>query len=1121
MPRTKLEEIIESADIKEFSQFFRLKTRAEGNFRPSDERLSQYDDADFFDFAKLGQIEFSESQRLLVTSAKVGRDLSERSGKKAQYEKAKKILRELSVYSAGIFIFYDDGGNFRFSLIYPEAVGTKREWSNFRRFTYFVSRELTNKTFLQRVGDGNFSTLEKIKDAFSVEKVTKEFYLEYRKLFDSLMEDLSKNHTFLNEASKNYINTENFAKKLLGQIVFLYFIQKKGWIGVPAGKKWGEGDKNFMGNIYKEAITKKANFYNDYLEKLFYNALNNAHRDSADPSFSKDFGSRIPFLNGGLFEAEYDWKNSLMYLDNKIFQSIFDVFERYNFTVEEESPDDKEIAVDPEMLGKVFENLLPENLRKGKGTYYTPREIVYYMCRESLVNYLVSNHSNITEENIRNYIFYSESFENFKKQKGESFTPGQWKELDDLLANIKVCDPACGSGAFLVGMLNMLVKLRIFLQTTPDSHLIPQKKEYELKRETIQNCIYGVDIDPGAIEIAKLRLWLALVVDYDLEDIEPLPNLDYRLMCGNSLLEEFEGIKFYNGDDTQATLLVDLEKEKKIEALRKKVKEYFSIHDDKEKLKKRKEINDIKDWLIGTALQKRYRDLASQKKEAESRANMLDEKSRKQYLSGFSKWLGSSSNIQKALESLHNLKKEKPFFIWKLEFIDVFEEKGGFDVVIANPPYIKERENKQVFRAVVNTLWGKNWHQGKMDYWYYFLHKGIELIHKEGVISFITSRYWLNSTGAKKLIQRVKSELSFVNFVDIGKLKVFDEVAGHHMVAVYIKNKKHDEFIYKKLENDVRYILNGGSDENLKVEILKNSNVFSDKDEILLAQTQQFSNVIDLGSVCDVSQGVVEAPDKISRKALEKNPTKGISAGMGVFVLNQDELRELGLNKAEREVVKKYLDPGDVFRYGIKKDVEKYLLYSDSEIKEKIKADNNFTHLKKHLDKFKQFITSSNGPYGLHRPRKVKYFLNNKIIFKNMFVLPEFVYDDAGLFFGFSFSSIIKKDKDYNLKYILAILNSNFAYSWYQKNCKNRGAGFDVGVQKIREFPVKKVSQEEQKPFIGLVDKILTITKDNDYLENSEKQAKVRDYEKQIDQLVYKLYGLTPEEIKIVENNGK
>jgi adenine-specific DNA-methyltransferase len=258
MPRAKLEEVINNFKIEDFTQFFRLKNQAQGNFRLSNERLLQYNDSDFSGLIKLGQIEYSATEKLIVIGAEVEKDLSERSGKKNQYEKAKKILKELAVYSAGIFIFYDASGSFRFSLVYPEAVGRRREWSS-----YFVSKELTNKTFLQRIGDGDFSTLEKIKDAFSVEKVTKEFYLEYRKLFDSLIEDLSKNHTFINEASKNQINIENFAKKLLGQIVFLYFIQKKGWLGVPTGKRWGEGDKNFMGNIYKAAMSKKANFYND------------------------------------------------------------------------------------------------------------------------------------------------------------------------------------------------------------------------------------------------------------------------------------------------------------------------------------------------------------------------------------------------------------------------------------------------------------------------------------------------------------------------------------------------------------------------------------------------------------------------------------------------------------------------------------------------------------------------------------------------------------------------------------------------------------------------------------------------------------------------------------------
>ncbi len=1083
MPRTKLEEIIKSFEIREFSQFFRLKTRAEGNFRPSEERLLQYEDADFFDFIKLGQIEFSESQRLIVAGAMANKDLSERSGKKAQYEKAKKMLRELSVYSAGIFIFYDNNGNFRFSLIYPESVGTKREWSNFRRFTYFVSKELTNKTFLQRIGDGNFSTLDKVKDAFSVEKVTKEFYLEYRKLFDGLLENLSKNHTFLNEASKNNINTENFAKKLLGQIVFLYFIQKKGWIGVPAGGKWGEGDKSFMGNLYKEATTKGANFYNDYLEKLFYNALNNSHRDSADPSFSRDFNSRVPFLNGGLFEAEYDWKNSLMYLDNKIFQAMFDVFGRYNFTIEEENPDDKEIAVDPEMLGKVFENLLPENLRKGKGTYYTPREIVYYMCRESLVNYLISNHSNITEENIRNYIFYSESFENFKKQKGESFTPGQWKEIDDLLINIKVCDPACGSGAFLVGMLNMIIKLRIFLQTTPDSNQIPQKKEYELKRETIQNCIYGVDIDPGAIEIAKLRLWLALVVDYDLEDIEPLPNLDYRLMCGNSLLEEFEGIKFYNGEnEAQATLLpVEPEKQKKIESLKKKVKEYFSVHDDKDKLKKRKEINEIKDWLVRSALEKRRHELTAQHKGEEAKANMLDEESRKKYLAGFSKWLDSSSNIQQALESLHNPKKEKPFFIWKLEFVDVFEDKKGFDVVIANPPYIRissisESEDRAI-RSKYKTVFGH------YDVYVPFIEKGINLLNVQGTLSYITPNKYLIKRYANKLRPFILEKCQILKLIDTSQAKTFDTASVYPVITLLAKRTSATK-IYVAILDDNNFeqffhgVFKGGY--FLKQDDFKNNKNYIFDISIRPESFELFRKILlDTEPLGDYARVLTGTP------AIEKfYQWKKLLFSEDKLPKNKKSLKFINVSNIDEYKI----DYGKRIRsVGLK--LEKPYIIFDNDL-----IGNN----------------------------KWSVFEKKKIVIKGTAKKITAAFDDIG-YANVSLYAVIfnsdhnNKDKNY---YHLALLNSKLINFWYCKkfaSANSAGNYISFNGVYLKQIPIKKLSLGKQKPFTKIVDKILAITKSRDYLKNSVKQAEVQGYEKQIDQFVYKLYDLTPDEVKIVE----
>ena len=370
----------------------------------------------------------------------------------------------------------------------------------------------------------------------------------------------------------------------------------------------------------------------------------------------------------------------------------------------------------------------------------------------------------------------------------------------------------------------------------------------------------------------------------------------------------------------------------------------------------------------------------------------------------------------------------------------------------------------------------------------------------------------MNSSGAKKLIRRVRDELSFISFIDIGKLKVFDEVVGQHMVAVYIKDKEHDEFIYKKLQNNLIDLNKMENTDNLHLKELKNSTIYSNQDEILVETEQMhLENVIRLGEICDVSQGVVEAPDRISKKALEKTPVENVQVGDGVFVLTQSEVDCLRLNAEERKVLKKYVNPMNVFRYGVKWD-EKSLIYSDKWIKKEIEDNNQFAQLKNHLDKFQRLITSSNGPYGIHRPRQDKYFTSAKIIFKNMFKRPEFTYDTSELFFGFSFSSIIEKEKNYDLKYVLAILNSNFALYWYQRNCKRRGTGFDVGVGKIRDFPIAKIPREQQKPLIILVDKILDAKRKNPDADTSI-------LENEIDNLVYALYNLTQDEIAIVEGS--
>ena len=843
-------------------------------------------------------------------------------------------------------------------------------------------------------------------------------------------------------------------------------------------------------------------------------------------------------------------------------RGLIEILRRYKFTITENTPIEEEVALDPELLGKVFENLLaaynPETgatARKQTGSFYTPREIVNYMVDESLIAYLkskliayylsestfstISPPSQLdisgrskpvqTELDTRDPVLSNEQESNIEKRlrqltaykdEPHQFNEDETEQLIKAIDTLKILDPACGSGAFPMGILHKLVfilgkldpgndqwrqrqiaRVKNTIKTAEeiDDSTFRENTIRDLKTEIdnineaferneldygrklylIENCIYGVDIQPIAAQISKLRFFISLIVNQRIDDsrenrgVRPLPNLETKFVAANTLL----GI-------TSQLSLRGPEITKKEEELNEVRRRYFAARTPETKEKYRK-------------------------RDAELRAE----------ISELLINLGLQGNAAQEIASWdpYNQNATADWF----DFEWMFGLTDGFNVVIGNPPYLKEQNNKSVFEPIIENQWGKKWHQGKMDYWYFFLHKAIDMVDERGVISYITSRYWLNSTGAKKLIRRVRDELSFISVVDIGKLKVFDEVVGQHMVAVYVKNKEHDEFVYKKLQNNLIDLSMTESTDNLHLKQLKNSTIYSNQDEILVENRQlRFENVVRLGEICDVSQGVVEAPDRISKKALEKTPRKNVQIGEGVFVLTQNEVDALRLSEKEKRVLKKYLNPVNVFRYGVKEE-SKYLIYSDKHVRERIKSDRRYNRLKNHLDKFQGFITSSNAPYGIHRPRKDKYFIYPKIIFKSMFAKPEFTYDTSEFFFGFSFSSIIKKDRDYDLKYILAILNSNLALYWYQRNCKKRGIGFDVGVRKIREFPIAKVLRWQQEPLIVLVDKILAITKGKDYLENTAEQKRVREYEKQIDQLVYKLYNLTREEREIIKVSTK
>ncbi len=384
-----------------------------------------------------------------------------------------KFLENLGYSKALIITFSDNETHYRFSYVksnleWVSETKVKRKFSNPKRLSFLLGKNQKIHTALKQfIKLGKIKDLEDLNSRFDIEVVNKEFFENYISLYNQLVIYLNKDKEFKSFTSKNKIKIDVFAKKLLGQIVFCYFLQKKGWLGAKENENINQGDLNFIRNqfIY---YNKKKNFFNDCLEPLFYKGLNKQNKNN----YCNDLKCKIPYLNGGLFQEieNYSWKESYLNIPNKLFSNIeangiLDIFDLYNFTVDETADFDVEIAVDPEMLGYIFENLLPENLRKKHGAHYTPKEIVEYICKKSLSEYLKTNIDKKYLKEINNLIGYSRFPDETirlaeNKTINLNFDKEFLLEIDLLLENIKICDPAVGSGAFILGILNFIVNIK-------------------------------------------------------------------------------------------------------------------------------------------------------------------------------------------------------------------------------------------------------------------------------------------------------------------------------------------------------------------------------------------------------------------------------------------------------------------------------------------------------------------------------------------------------------------------------------------------------------------------------------------------------------------------------------
>jgi len=1065
------------------------------------------------------------------------------------------------------FINEEEPKDWRFSLVkmdYKTEIKTDKDGNKKRvvveeltpakRFSFLVGENENTHTAqqqlftcLEKSKQGQKLTLEDLTNAFNIEKVSQEFFDEYKKLFEIFCKELQRIYKSDSKVKEDFDNhniiVEDFAKKTLGQLVFLYFIQKKGWLGVKKDEDWGKGNKKFLRALFDKEYVSYNNFFNDILEPLFYEALA-TYRGTA--SYFDTLKCRIPFLNGGLFEPinNYSWTTTDLTIKNTLFKEIFDVFDLYNFTVKEDEPLEKEIAIDPEMLGKVFENLLPENIRKGNGAFYTPREIVHYMCQESLINYLDTQLNKdtkvIEKEDISVLVKRADSVYINKNQGNSETLPKSIKpnakQIDTALANIKICDPAIGSGAFPVGIMTEIVRTRMALNDYLDDKS-KNRTSYQLKRNAIENSIYGVDLDSGAVEIAKLRFYLSLVVDEEnIKDIRPLPNLDFKIMQGNSLISSYEGIDFDKilENNNSGDFLFSDDSETIIEEIKQNLNEYINVPYATKKSEIREEIENLMIKLIKNKLE--------------------NSEEFKGTLSNFQnkKTQGIEKNLKLVEEKISNLianRENRNFFPWKLFFADVFK-KGGFNIVIANPPYIGEKGHKDIFEPVKHSFL-KDFYLGKMDFFYFFFHLSLNILNKKGICSFITTNYYITALGAKKLRKDFKERATLKNLINFNELKIFESALGqHNLITILQKGYNENEKcnisnIHKKgmLNNFFSSIINQYDKDTTYSNITQKDLYETEENYIRLTKEKKDSalsiilNKIKkdnelLGTISDVNAGIMGGCDFINKKNITYTSINNIKKydiqeKDGVFVIDKNNERDKKIikNFSNTKVLKPFFKNSDIHKYSTKLNTSKQIIFSsefcDKEEHNVIK--NNLLKFKTILTKIRLINNESIEKWYLLRrgTSHPQIFISKKIVCPQRSKTNTFGYNECEWYAASDVFFITEPKKEYKLKYILSLLNSKLYYVWLYNKGKRKGEILELIAKPLSEIPIKKANNNIQDKFITVVDKILDITKQENYLENIDSQNKVKEYEKQIDIMVYKLYELTYEEVQIIDKNFK
>ena len=923
------------------------------------------------------------------------------------YRKHESVLR--FSYVSESWTFGDDG------TYQKESTDTKR-------FTYLLGEGHRSRTAIQqfeKLRNSNLS-LKDLTKAFSVDAVSDMFFKGYKQQYEDIVfyvtgkrmvkvankwEERQEGQPddYIIRQFSGFSNPEkairDYVKKLMGRLVFLQFLQKKGWLGVPVDASWGEGDREFIQNLFAECKDKD-HFIDNELESLF-NDLNTERESNLSQLSIFNYQLKIPYLNGGLFERDAS-DDTEFPLPAKYMQSLLDFFASYNFTIDENDPDDAEVGVDPEMLGRIFENLLEDN--KDKGAFYTPKEIVSYMCRESLIAYLQSDiEDETTKESIRQFVTTHDvaalgTNDKFRQQ------------IDEALKDVKICDPAIGSGAFPMGLLKELFQCRTALEG------IEQSKAAEIKKHIIQQNIYGVDIERGAVDIARLRFWLSLIVDE--ETPQALPNLDFKIMQGNSLLEQYKGVDLSNITELkqdkvgtyQTTMFDDMLDVQRLD-LRKKLDEYYNCTDHKRKaILKQDIINNVKQQLKEQSINVDFGDL--------------------------------------------DLSGNNQFMLWHTWFYDVFSQ-GGFDIVIGNPPYVtyKGKQKVEVDDDVLKQMIA-NYKSAeyKINSYALFVEHAINILKMKGVQAYIIPSTILQNEYLKNVRKLLVAENHLVNIVSFGN-RVFDAVTDS-IICVCRKGKYSSLMRFMRV-NDLSFKTESSSDYNPDMWDDSEKNYVIDtrttkQDASIFEKMERGNNT--LGDLYVVYVGIVANGIK---KFLHHSPIN---------------------NRCKKYLQGKHIDHFQIKFKSIYIEFVKSLLHSNT--------DESVYELE----------------------RKILVRKTGNILIAT--IDEEQYYTDQSIY-----NVYLRRSSSYNDYVTTAILNSTLMNYYFNRKLITNADVFPYikGIH-LKSFPLPSLAKKSE-----VVSRTEKKVREVIAIKRTSFSADTSSLESEIDRLVYQLYGLTGEEIAIVE----